>query len=94
MVKIQKKSNSDIQKPISQYDKCPNSGYDYIEKYLKYIRILLYNLISLIDLKSLREITFWVAPINYIRTVDLQNKWQLWDLQSNTWSLAQLLSYR
>jgi hypothetical protein len=61
MEKIQKPNNPDIQKPISRYDKWLNSGDDYIEKCLKYVRILLYNLISLIILKSLREINFWVA---------------------------------
>jgi hypothetical protein len=30
-----------IQKLISRYDKCFNSGGDYVEKWLKYVRIFL-----------------------------------------------------
>jgi hypothetical protein len=33
-----------IQKLIPQYDKCLNSGDDYIEKQLKYIHIFVYNI--------------------------------------------------
>jgi hypothetical protein len=34
-----------IEKPVPQYDKYLNSGGDYVEKYLKYVRIFLYIII-------------------------------------------------
>jgi hypothetical protein len=58
-----------IQKLISRYGKCFNSGCDYVEKLFKYVRNFMYNSLIIFPIacfNSSPEVTFRIALYRHL----------------------------